>query len=97
MGEQLEGDRRHQDRHLQLGAQHGRPGGDVRDVYENPRPQLPALVRLGVPPQGALVAGAAGEVAVRARLELVEREAFEVRDVDRIGDEKRLFRVRRRG
>jgi hypothetical protein len=86
MGEQLEGDRPDQDRHLQLAAEDRRPGRDVRDVDQDARPELPALVRLGIPPQGSLVAGAAGEVAVRARLELLEREPLEIRDVDRIGD-----------
>jgi hypothetical protein len=93
MGEQLECDRRHQERDLELGAKDGRLRRDVRDVDQDPRTQLPSLVGLGVPPQGALVAGAAGEVAVRARLELVERQPFEIGDVDRIGDARRLFGV----
>jgi hypothetical protein len=72
MGEQLEGDRRHQERDLKLGAEDGRLRRDVRDVDQDPRTQLPSLVGIDVPPQGALVAGAAGEVAVGPRLELVE-------------------------
>jgi hypothetical protein len=32
-----------------------------------------------------------------ARLELLERKLLEIRDVDGIGDARRLFRVRRRG
>ena len=95
VGEELEGDRRHQEGNLQLGAEDGRLGRDVRDVDQDARPQLPALVRLGVAAQGALVAGAAGEVAVRAGLELLERQPLEVGDVDRIGDAKRLFGDRR--
>ena len=67
------------------------------DVDQDPRQELPALVGLGVPPQGSLVAGAAGEVAVGARLELLCREPLEIGDVDRIGDARRLFRVRREG
>jgi hypothetical protein len=72
MGEQLEGDGSHQERDLELGAEHGRLRRDVGDVDEDARAQLPALKRLGIAPQGALVAGAAGEVAVCTRLELVE-------------------------
>jgi hypothetical protein len=86
MGEQLEGDWRHQERDLELGAENGRLRRDLRDVDPDTRAQLPALVGLGVPPQGALVAGAAGEVAVRARFQLLEREPLEIGDVDRIGD-----------
>jgi hypothetical protein len=97
MGEQLEGDRGHQERDFELGAEDGRPCRHIRDVDQDPRPQLPSLVRLGVPPQGALVAGASGEVAVRARLELLERQPLEISDVDGIGDGRRLFRVRRSG
>jgi hypothetical protein len=97
MGEQLEGDGRHQEGHLELGAEDGRLGRDARDVNQDSRPQLPVLIRLGVPSQGSLVARAAGEVAVRARLELLERQPLEIGDVDRIGDPRRLFRVRPRG
>jgi hypothetical protein len=97
MGEQLEGDWRDQEGNLDLGAENGGLRRDIRDVDQHARPQLPALVRLGVPPQRALVTGAAGEVAMRARLELLEREALEIGDVDGIGDARRLFRVRRRG
>jgi hypothetical protein len=32
---------------------------------------------------------------VRARLELIERQPLEIGDVDRIGDERRLFSDRR--
>ena len=97
MSEQLEGDRGDQERDFELGAEDGRLRRDVRDVDQDARPQLPALVGLGVAAQGALVAGAPGEVAVGPWLELVEREALEIGDVDRIGDARRLFRVRRRG
>jgi hypothetical protein len=97
VGKQLEGDRGDQERHLDLGAEDGGPRRDVRNVHQHARPQLPALVGLGVPPQGALVARAAGEVAVRTRLELLEREPLEIGDVDGIGDARRLFRVRRSG
>jgi hypothetical protein len=95
--EQLEGDRGNQERDFELGAEDGRPGRDVGDVDQDARPELPALVGIGIPPQGPLVAGAAGEVAVGARLELLERETLEVSDVDGIRDERRLFRVRPRG
>ena len=74
VGEELEGDRRHQEGKLQLGAEDGRHGRDVRDVDQDARPQFPALVGLGISPQGALVARAAGEVAVHARLELLCRQ-----------------------
>jgi hypothetical protein len=74
MSEQLEGDRSDQDRHLQLGAEDRRPGRDFRDVDQDPRPELPAFIGLGVSVQGSLVARAAREVAVCTRLELVERE-----------------------
>jgi hypothetical protein len=97
MGEQLEGDRGDQERDFELGAEDGRLRRDVRDVDQDARPELPALVGLGVPPQGALVTGAAGEVAVSPGFELLERQPLEVRDVDRIGDAPRLFRVRPRG
>jgi hypothetical protein len=97
VSEQLEGDRGHQEWHLELGAEDGRLRGDIRDVDQDARAQLPALVGLGVAAQGALVAGTSGEVAVGPWLELVEREALEIGDVDRIGDARRLFRVRRRG
>jgi hypothetical protein len=94
MGEQLECDRRHQERDLELGAEDGHLRRDVRDVDQDPRPQLPGPVGLGVTPQRALVAGAAREVAVGPRLELLEREPLEVGDVDRVGDARRLFGVR---
>jgi hypothetical protein len=97
MRQELEGDRRDQERDLDLGTQDGRLRRDRRDVDENPRPELPALVRLGVPPQGALVARASGEVAMSARLELLERQRLEVGDVDRIRDARRLFTVRPAG
>ena len=74
VGEGLEGDRRHQEGKLGLGAKDGRLGRDVGDVDQDARPQLAALVRLGVSAQGALVARAAGEVAVHARLELLCRQ-----------------------
>jgi hypothetical protein len=91
MGEQLEGDRRDQEGDVKLGTENRRLGRDVRDVDQDPGPQLPSLVGLGIAPQGPLVACAAGEIAVRARLELLERETLEVRDVDRIGHAPRLF------
>jgi len=97
VGEQLEGDWPHQERNLELGAEDDRFGRDVRDVDQNAGAQLPALVGLGVTPQGPLVAGATGEVAVGARLELLERQPLEISDVEGIGDRKRLFRVRRTG
>jgi hypothetical protein len=97
MGEQLERDRRDQEGDIQLGPEDGRLRRDARDVDQDPRPQLPAFVGLGVAPQGALVTGTTGEVAVRARLELLERQALEVRDVDWIGDARRLFTVRPTG
>jgi hypothetical protein len=97
VGEQLEGDRRDQEGNLELAAEDARPGRDVRDVDQDTRPQLPAPVGLGVSPQGALVARAAGEVAVRTRLEPLGRQPLEVGDVDRIGDGDRLFRVRPAG
>ena len=97
MGKELEGDRRDQERDVELGAKDGRLVRDLGDVDQDARPQLPALRRLGVPPQGSLVTGAAGEVAVGTRLELLEREPLEIGDVDWIGDPRRLFRVRRRG
>jgi hypothetical protein len=86
VGEQLEGNRGNEERDVELGAKDGCLRRDVGDVDQNTRAQLPALVGLGVPPQGALVAGAAGEVAVRARFQLLEREPLEIGDVDRIGD-----------
>jgi hypothetical protein len=97
VGEQLEGDRADQDRHLDLGAEDRRPGGHLRDVDQDARPELPALVRLDVPPEGALVPGAAGEVAVRPGIELLERQVLEISDVDRIGDARRLFGDRQGG
>jgi hypothetical protein len=97
MGEELERHRGHQERDVELGAENGRLGRDARDVDQDARAQLPALVGLGVPPQGPLVAGAAGEVAVRARLEPLEGEPLEVSDVDGIRDAERLFRVRATG
>jgi hypothetical protein len=90
MGEQLEGDRCDQERDVEPGAENGRRRRDVRDVDQHARPELPAIVGLGIAPQGPLVAGAAGEVAVRARLELLERKTLEIRDVDRLGDRRRL-------
>jgi hypothetical protein len=96
MGEQLEGNRRNEERDLELGLEDRRLRRDARDVDEDARPQFPALICLGISPQGALVPGAAGEVAVGARLELLEREGLEIRDVDRLGDAARLFRVRRK-
>jgi hypothetical protein len=97
VSEQLERDRGHEERELELGAEDGRLRRDIRDIDQDARPQLPALICVGVPPQGALVARSAGEVAVRARLELLERKTLEVGDVDRIGDARRLVRVRPRG
>jgi len=97
VGEQLEGDRSDQERDLPLGAEDGRLRRDIRNVNQHPWPQLPALVGLGVPPQGALVAGAAGEVAVRPGLELLEREPLEIGEVDGIGESRRLFGVRESG
>jgi hypothetical protein len=97
VGEQLEGDRCDQEGEVELSAENGRPGRDIRDVDQDARAQLPALVGLGIAPQRALVAGTAGEVAVRARVELLEREPLEIRDVDGTGDARRLFRVRGNG
>jgi hypothetical protein len=97
MGEQLEGHRRDQERDVELGAEDGGLRRDIRDVDQDARAQLPALIGLGIAPQRALVAGAAGEVAVRARVELLEREPLEIRDVDGTGDARRLFRVRGNG
>jgi hypothetical protein len=97
MREQLERDRRNQERDVELGAEDGPLGRDVGDIDQDARAQLPALVGLGVTPQGSLVARAAGEVAVRTRLELLEREPLEIGDVDGISDARRLFRVRRSG
>jgi hypothetical protein len=91
MGEQLEGHRRDQEGHFELRAEDGRLGGDAGDVDQYARPQLPALVGLGVAPQGPLVAGAAGEVAMGTRLQLLERQALEIGDVDRLRDAARLF------
>jgi hypothetical protein len=91
MGEQLKGDRGNQEGDVELGAEDGRLGRDVGDVDQDARAQLPALVGLCVPAQRSLVPGAAGEVAVRARLELLERETLEIRDVDRLRDTRRLF------
>jgi hypothetical protein len=95
--EQLEGDRGNQDRHRELGSQHGRLGRDLRYVHQHPRAQLPGLVGVGIAAQGPLVAGAAREVAVGARPEALRRQALEIGDVDRIGDGDRLVRVRPRG
>jgi hypothetical protein len=97
VGEQLEGDRADQDRHLDLGAEDSCPGGHLRDVDQDAGPELPALVRLDVPPEGALVPGAAGEVAVRSGIELLEGQVLEIRDVDGAGDAQRLFTDRRTG
>jgi len=97
VGEQLEGDWPHQERNLELGAEDDRFGRDVRDVDQNAGAQLPALVGLGVTPQGPLVAGATGEVTVGPWLELLERKLLEIGDVDRIGDARRLFGVRYSG
>jgi hypothetical protein len=97
VGEQLEGNRGDQEGDFQLGPEDGRPRRDLRDVDQRPRAELPALVGLGVPPEGPLVARAPGEVAVGPRLELLEREALEVRDVDWIRDAPRLFTVRHTG
>src|SRR5262249_30045577 len=60
--------------------------GDVGDVDQHARAELPPREGLGVPAQCPLVAGAAGEVSVRAGLQAVGRQALEVRDVDRLGD-----------
>jgi hypothetical protein len=97
VGKELEGDRGNQERDVQSGAEDRRSGRDLGDVDEDARAQLPALIGLGVPPQGALIAGASGEVAVGARLELLERKPLEVGNVDGIGDPRRLFRVRATG
>jgi hypothetical protein len=74
MSQQLEGDRRDQKGDLELRAEDGRLGRDVGDIDQNARSKLPALIGLGVAAQRPLVAGAPGEVAMRARLELLERQ-----------------------
>jgi hypothetical protein len=91
VGQELKRDWSNQDRHLDFSAEHGRTSGHLRDVDEDARTQLPALIRLGVSPQGPLVPGATGEVAVSPRIELLERQVLEIRDVDRLGDARRLF------
>jgi hypothetical protein len=91
VGEQLEGDWRDEDRHGELGAEDGGPGRHLGDVDQHPRSQLPALERLGVAAQRALVAGPSGEVGVRPRLEPLEGQALEIGDVDGLGDAARLF------
>ena len=72
-------------------AEDGRPGRDLGDVDQHPRPQFPALEGFRVPAQRALVSGAAGEIAVRPRLELLGGQPLEIGDVERVGDAGRLF------
>jgi hypothetical protein len=90
MREHLERDRGHQDGSLDLRAEHRGSRRDLRDVDQHPGPELPALEGLGVPAQGALVARAAGEVAVRSGLEALGRQPLEIGDVDRLGDARTL-------
>ena len=57
---------------------------DLADVDEHARPQSPAREGSDVVAQRALVAGAAGEVAVHAGIELLGGQPLVVGDVDRV-------------
>ena len=83
--EALKGDRRDQQRHRDLAAEHGRRRAGAGDVDQDLGPQLPAAERGDVLAQGALVTRAACEIAVHARVEALGREALVVGDVDRLG------------
>ena len=74
---------RDEHRHRDLGAQDGRRGRDVADVDQHARQQLAAGEGGLVVGQRALVAGAAGEVAERARVEALGDERLEVAQADR--------------
>ena len=74
MRDALERDRRDEQRHRHLVAEHRRRGRARVDVDEHARPELPAPERLDVVAQRQLVARAARVVAVRAGLEPLGRE-----------------------
>jgi len=97
VGKPLQGDRGDQHRHRQGGAEELGPGADRIDVDQDPRPDPPAVERGEVLTQGRLVSGAAGEVAVSARLERLLGEALEVGDVYRLGRWLWIPRGRRSG
>ena len=84
MGDPLERDRRDEHRQRDLAAEHGRRRRGVGDVDEHARAQLQAAVGRDVLGERQLVARAAREVAVRARLEQVGCHALVVPDVEQL-------------
>ena len=80
----LHRERSDHDRQGDLRTQHGGGGGDLADVDEHPRSQLPPLEGGDVVAQRHLVAGAARVVRVRVGVELLLREPLVVPDVDRL-------------
>jgi hypothetical protein len=80
----LHGERCDQDREGDLGAEDGRRRRDLGDVDEDARPELAPLEGGDVVAERDLVAGAAGVVGERLRVERFLREPLVVPDVDRL-------------
>jgi hypothetical protein len=68
--EALECDRRDEHRHGDLGAEDGRGGAHTTHVDEHARARHPAVERRDVLAERPFVAGASGEVAVCAGVDL---------------------------
>ena len=96
MGEALEGRRRDEERHRQLGPEDGSGGRDHVHVHEDPRAQLPARIGGRVGAQRLLVAGAARVVRVRAGVEPLAGRRLEVVDVDELHQAEALKPITKR-
>ncbi len=86
MREPLERDRRDEDRHRDLVAEHGRGRGHSGDVRQHARPQRQPSECLHVLAQRHLVACAACEVAERGRIEPLLGQPLEFPHVQRLGN-----------
>jgi hypothetical protein len=84
MRDALHRERGDQDGERDLRTEHRRRSRDLRDVDQHAGPELAPLEGGDVVAQRDLVAGAAGVVGERARVELLLREALVVPDVDRL-------------